>query len=108
MLFRNLNKVVDMKELNLIKKDMVEGNFFIKMVECMMVIGYKIKCKDMVLCTMTQEKLHIKDNGEMINLMEKVNFIINNQKYYKISLIIVVMMMWMNIGNIMRDNLFKI
>lgn len=34
--------------------DMVKENFFIKMVACMMEIGFKTKCKDMENCIINQ------------------------------------------------------
>lgn len=55
------------KATNLIKwgKDM-EYSHMLKE-ENMMVNGKWIKCKEEVLCTMQMRKLHMKDNGMMIN-----------------------------------------
>jgi hypothetical protein len=59
--------------------DMV--NFTTKMVECMMVIGMKIKCKVLENYSINRVNLHIKANGKMINLLEKVFYIIKYRKY---------------------------
>ena len=59
--------------------DMV--NFTTKMVECMMVIGMKIKWKVLVNYFINRVNLHIKANGIMINLLEKVFYIIKYHKY---------------------------
>ena len=70
------------------------ANFTIKMEECMMETGIKIKCKGMVNYIINLENLLIKDNGRMINLKEKVFYIMNNLiKYLEVQIIKILMIL---------------
>ena len=62
-----------MRDINYMERDMVEVNSTIRMEACTMGTGYKIKWMVMDPYTMSLGKLHMRDNGKMINFMEGVN-----------------------------------
>ena len=105
MSLKNSNKVVAMKDRSLMVKGMEKESSFIKMEECMTDNGNKIKWKGMEHFTMIQVKLLMRENGKMINFMEKENYIIKIQDFWDKCLIFVTLTKLMSIGNTMKVNL---
>ena len=77
---------------------MVMVNFIIKMVGCMMVIGDRIRWRDLGNCSINLGSWLMRVNGRMISLWVKVYYIMNYQIFWINLSIIIILMMSKNTG----------
>ena len=81
---------------------MDKANSIIKMVECMMDHGRKIRWMDMDHCITNQVKLHIRECGKGINFKVMENYTMKIHKNSMDTSIIGILMRLMNLGNTMK------